>query len=79
MKCPACPADRPVDTLQWSMPDTCSKCNAVNEVDDKQQFDRYKELYQLLMEKGGTEMSDMSLDYLRAWCAGEMNGVFGTT
>ena len=79
MKCPACPADRPVNTLQWSMPDPCSECSAGRGMEDKQQMDRYKVLYQLLTDKGGTEMSDISLDYLRAWCAGEMNGVFGTT
>ena len=78
MKCPACPAQRPVDTLKWSMPGPCRECRAVNEEEDKQQLDRYKGLYQLLTEKG-EEMTEISLDYLSAWCAGEMNGVFGTT
>ena len=79
MACPACGADRAVDTLQWSMPGPCSECGTGRGKEDKQQMDRYKQLYQLANMKGGPEMSDISFDYLSAWCAGEMSSVFGTT
>ena len=79
MACPACAADRAVDTLQWSMPGPCSECGAGRGKEDKQQMDRYKQLYHLANMKGGPEMSDISFDYLSAWCAGEMSSVFGTT
>ena len=77
MKCPKCSADRMVDILDWSMPDNCSVCKKSSARDDKVQLDRYREHYLLLTEKGGMEMSDMSYDYLSAWCAKEMDGVFG--
>jgi hypothetical protein len=77
MKCPACPAERTVDILQWIMPDNCSQCKASTEVQDRQQMERYKELYQLITTKGGTDMSNANFDYLSVWCAGQMNGVFG--
>ena len=79
MKCPNCSAERPVDTLKWRLPGPCSECGMEKEVDDKQQMDRYKELYQLLFMQGSAEMSDNSFDYMSAWCAGEMSSVFGTT
>ncbi len=31
----------------------------------------------LLTQKGGLDMSEMSYDYLSAWCAKEMDTVFG--
>ena len=40
-------------------------------------LDKYREHYLLLTEKGGIEMSEMSYDYLTAWCAKEMDGIFG--
>ena len=79
MKCSVCSADRPVDTLKWSMPDLCNECGTATEQEDKQQMDRYKELHQLLMMQDSDEMSDTSFDYLSAWCASEMSSVFGTT
>ena len=77
MKCPKCGADRPVDILEWSMPPNCRACKKSSAKEDKKQLDRYREHYLLLTQKGGMEMSDMSYDYLSAWCAKEMDGVFG--
>ena len=41
------------------------------------QLEKYKKHYELLTQKGGIQMSDMSYDYLSAWCAKEMDTVFG--
>jgi len=66
-----------VDIEEWSMPLNCSSCKKSTAIDDKKQLDKYRDHYLLLTEKGGIEMSDMSFDYLSAWCAKEMDGVFG--
>ena len=78
IKCPKCGADRPVDVVEWSMPPNCNTCKRSGAKDDKKQVDKYREHYLLLTEKGEMEMSDMSYDYLSAWCAKEMDGVFGS-
>ena len=78
IKCPKCSADRPVDTVDWSMPPNCKNCKMSGAKDDKKQLDKYRDHFFLLTEKGGMEMSDMSYDYLTAWCAKEMDGVFGS-
>ena len=77
MKCPKCGADRLVDILEWSMPNPCSLCKRSSAMGDKAQLDKYRKHYLLLTEKGGIKMSEMSYDYLTAWCAKEMDGVFG--
>lgn len=41
------------------------------------QLEKYKKHYLLLTQKGGLNMSEMSYDYLSAWCAKEMDTVFG--
>ena len=41
------------------------------------QLEKYKKHYLLLTQKGGLDMSEMSYDYLSAWCAKEMDTVFG--
>jgi len=78
MRCPKCGADRTVDTVEWSMPPNCSTCKRSSAKEDKKQLDKYRDHFLLLTEKGGMEMSDMSYDYLTAWCAKEMDGVFGS-
>ena len=75
--CTRCGADRPVDVICWDLPPPCRKCKRSSVVEDQIQLAKYKKHYQLLTEKGGTIMSDMSYDYLSAWCAKEMDKVFG--
>ena len=41
------------------------------------QLEKYKKHYLLLTQNGGLNMSEMSYDYLSAWCAKEMDTVFG--
>ena len=41
-------------------------------------MERYKELYQIITTKGGTDVAEGNFDYLSVWCAGQMNGVFGS-
>ena len=63
--------------VQWVVASTCQQCGTARE--EQRQVDKYRELYQMLMMQGSKEMSDMSFDYLSAWCAGEMSSVFATT
>ena len=78
IKCPACPAERTVDILQWKLPVPCCQCKDSTELKDKQQMERYKEMYQIITTKGGTDVAEGNFDYLSVWCAGQMNGVFGS-
>ena len=41
------------------------------------QLEKYRKHYLLLTQKGCLDMSEMSYDYLSAWCAKEMDTVFG--
>ena len=79
IKCPGCSEDRPVDTLNWTIPSTCEKCGTTGGMEDKEQMDKYKELYELLKMQGSDEMSDINYDYLSTWCAGRMSSVYGVT
>ena len=79
MQCPGCASDRPVDILTWIIPDKCGQCQTSSDLQDKKQVDKYKELYDLLTKKGGTDMPDASFDYMCVWGLAEMHGVFGST
>ena len=77
MRCTRCGADRPVDVNDWDLPAPCSSCKRSSVLEDQVQLAKYKKHFQLLTERGGTEMSEISFDYLTAWCAKEMDKVFG--
>ena len=93
MACTRCGADRPVDTEEWDLPPPCRACKRSSVVEDQMQvrdmghdiesidtslqLEKYKKHYLLLTQKGGLNMSEMSYDYLSAWCAKEMDTVFG--
>ena len=77
MRCTRCDADRPVDVNDWDLPAPCSSCKRSSVLEDQVQLAKYKKHFQLLTERGGTEMSEISFDYLTAWCAKEMDKVFG--
>ena len=91
MVCTRCGEDRPVDVLEWALPPPCRACRRSSVVEDQiqviywtkittknpDQLEKYKKHYLLLTQKGGLDMSEMSYDYLSAWCAKEMDTVFG--
>ena len=79
MKCPGCPTIWSIDIMNWNTPSPCTECKCSSELKDKKQMNKYKEVYQLLTKKGGTEMPNENFDYISVWCLGEMNGVFGST
>ena len=76
MRCAACAAGRPVDTLQWDLPHPCTACNYSNKEEDRQMVDKYRELFSFLTELETTEIEDSVYDYLYAWSASIMNTVF---
>jgi len=77
MRCSRCGEDRALDTEEWDLPPPCKHCKRSSVVEDQMQLEKYKKHYHLLTQKGGIKMSDMSYDYLSAWCAKEMDQVFG--
>ena len=76
MACAACSAVRPVDILNWSLPDPCTACNYISMKEDQEQLDKYKEFFSLLTEMESTEVDDKVYNYLSSWCASMMQGVF---
>ena len=44
--------------------------------EDQEQLDKYKEFFSLLTEMESTEIDDKVYNYLSAWCASMMQGVF---
>jgi len=77
IRCSRCGEDRAVDVFEWDLPPPCKSCKRSSVVEDQMQLEKYKKHYELLTQKGGIQMSDMSYDYLSAWCAKEMDTVFG--
>ena len=65
MQCRHCGLAWPVDTLLWTLSESCPGCKAGKGEEEGRQLARYKELYMMLTVKGEAE-----------WCVGQMEGVY---